>query len=203
MKHLKYILASLTTIISMLAEAQGNITGRVIDEQSQPIPFVNVVLLNRADSAFIMGTVTKDDGTFTIETDRYDRLLKVSSLGYQPEYIQARRGNVGDIQLLPDSQTLGEVVVKGHVPSYRMTTEGIQTNVENTVLSKLGTGEDVLAHVPGITKKDDAFEVFGKGAPLIYINGRLMRDASELDQLKSENIKSVARHYNLALGQSL
>ena len=37
----------------MLAEAQGNITGRVIDEQSQPIPFVNVVLLNRADSAFI------------------------------------------------------------------------------------------------------------------------------------------------------
>ena len=84
-----------------------------------------------------------------------------------------------------------------------MTTEGIQTNVENTVLSKLGTGEDVLAHVPGITKKDDAFEVFGKGAPLIYINGRLMRDASELDQLKSENIKSVARHYNLALGQSL
>lgn len=191
MKHLKYILASLTTIISMLAEAQGNITGRVIDEQSQPIPFVNVVLLNRADSAFIMGTVTKDDGTFTIEIDRYDRLLKVSSLGYQPEYIQARRGNVGDIQLLPDSQTLGEVVVKGHVPSYRMTTEGIQTNVENTVLSKLGTGEDVLAHVPGITKKDGAFEVFGKGAPLIYINGRLMRDASELDQLKSENIKSV------------
>ena len=75
MKHLKYILASLTTIISMLAEAQGNITGRVIDEQSQPIPFVNVVLLNRADSAFIMGTVTKDDGTFTIETDRNDELL--------------------------------------------------------------------------------------------------------------------------------
>ena len=82
MKHLKYILASLTTIISMLAEAQGNITGRVIDEQSQPMQFVNVVLLNCADSAFIMGTVTKDDGTFTIETDHYDRLLKVSSLGY-------------------------------------------------------------------------------------------------------------------------
>ena len=44
----------------MLAEAQGNITGRVIDEQSQPTSFVNVVLLNRADSAFIMGTVTKE-----------------------------------------------------------------------------------------------------------------------------------------------
>ena len=49
----------------------------------------------------------------------------------------------------------------------------------------------MLTHVPGITKKDGYFEVFGKGAPLIYINGRLMRDVSELDQLKSENIKSV------------
>ena len=38
--------------------AQGNITGRVIDEQSQPIPFVNVVLLNRADSAFMRPTAT-------------------------------------------------------------------------------------------------------------------------------------------------
>ena len=66
MKHLKFILASLTTIISMLAEAQGNITGRIIDEQSQPMPFVNVVLINRTDSAFIVGAVTKDDGAFSI-----------------------------------------------------------------------------------------------------------------------------------------
>lgn len=178
-------------ITSRFAIGNSTIRGRVIDEQSQPLPFVNVVLLNSADSAFIQGTVTKGDGTFTIETDRNDRLLKVSSVGYQTQYIQARLGNVGDIRMQPDNQTLGEVVVKGHVPSYRMTTEGIQTNVENTVLTKLGTGEDVLAHVPGITKKDGAFEVFGKGAPLIYINGRLMRDASELDQLKSESIKSV------------
>ena len=191
MEQIRLSLVSFATIVSMLAVAQGNITGRVIDEQSQPMLFVNVVLLNRADSAFIVGAVTKDDGTFTIETDRNDELLKVSSIGYQTQYIQARKGNVGDIQMRPDNQTLGEVVVKGHVPSYRMTTEGIQTNVENTVLSKLGTGEDVLAHVPGITKKDGAFEVFGKGAPLIYINGRLMRDASELDQLKSEEIKSI------------
>ncbi len=92
MKHLKYILASLTTIISMLAEAQGNITGRVIDEQSQPIPFVNVVLLNRADSAFIMGTVTKDDGTFTIETDRTLKAMDV--MKFAPGVVVTANGGI-------------------------------------------------------------------------------------------------------------
>ena len=30
-----------------------------------------------------------------------------------------------------------------------------------------------------------------KGSPIIYVNGRLLRDLSELDQLKSEDIKNV------------
>ena len=53
-----------------------DISGRVIDEQAQPMPFANVVLVSRADSAFIAGAVTKDDGTFSINTDKQDGLLK-------------------------------------------------------------------------------------------------------------------------------
>ncbi|MFR3187598.1 MAG: hypothetical protein ACLTOV_13870 [Phocaeicola sp.] len=34
-------------------------------------------------------------------------------------------------------------------------------------------------------------KVFGAGTPEIYINGRKVRDKSELDQLASDNIKSV------------
>ena len=188
MKHLKYILASLTTIISMLAEAQGNITGRVIDEQPQPIPFANVVLLNRSDSAYIAGAVTKDDGSFSIATDKQDGLLKVSSVGYIIRYLDARQGNIGDIQMQPDTQMLGEVVVKGHVPQFQMGSEGFVTNVTNTPLSQIGTADDVLKHVPGIIAKDGVYEVFGKGSPIIYINGRKMRNKKELEQLKSTDI---------------
>ena len=56
-----------------------NITGRIIDEQSQPMSFANVMLVNRVDSAYVAGAVTKDDGTFSISTDKQDGLLKVSS----------------------------------------------------------------------------------------------------------------------------
>lgn len=186
----KSILVILCLFTVVLAKAQ-TISGRIVDEQAQPMAFANVVLLSRSDSAFVQGVVTKDDGTFSIQTDRQDGLLRISSVGYIIRYIDARQGSVGDVRMEPDTQMLGEVVVKGHTPAYRMTAEGIQTNVEGTVLGKLGTGEDVLAHVPGIVKKQDGFEVFGKGAPLIYINGRLMREASELDQLKAEDIKSI------------
>ena len=177
-------------LVAMASTAQG-ISGRVIDEQSRPMPFANVVLLNRTDSVFIVGAVTKDDGTFTIETENQDGLLKVSSVGYIIRYIDARQGNVGDIQMQPDTQMLGEVVVKGHVPQFQMGNEGLVTNVENTLLSQLGTASDVLKHVPGIIAKDDQYEVFGKGTPIIYINGRRMRNNRELEQLKSTDIKNI------------
>ena len=155
------------------------------------MPFANVVLVNRADSSFIAGAVTKDDGTFSIDTYKKDGLLKVSSVGYMTKYVDARQGNIGDIQMQPDTQTLGEVTVKGQMPTHKMTTEGMLTTVENTLLSKAGTANDVLQQLPGVQKKDDGLEVFGKGTPIIYINGRQMRNKAELEQMSSESIKSV------------
>ena len=84
-------------LVAIASTAQG-ICGRVIDEQAQPMPFANVVLVSRADSAFIAGVVTKDDGTFSISTDKQDGLLKVTSVGYTTKFLDARTGNVGNIQ---------------------------------------------------------------------------------------------------------
>lgn len=182
-------------LVTIASNAQC-ISGRVNDEHSQPMPFANVVLVNRADSSFIAGAVTKDDGTFSIDTYKKDGLLKVSCIGYMTRYIDARTGianplELGDIQMQPDTQMLGEVVVKGQIPTHKMTTEGVLTTVENTLLSKAGTANDVLQQLPGVQKKGDGIEVFGKGTPLIYINGRQLRDKSELDQISSESVKSV------------
>ena len=192
MKQLRFVLVILAAIVSMGAEAQGNITGRVIDEQSQPMPFVNVVLVNRTDSAFIVGAVTKDDGTFSISTDnKQDGLLKVSSVGYILRYIDARQGNVGDIQMQPDTQTLGEVTVKGYRPQYKMTTGGMTVDIQNSLLKDVGTADDVLSMLPRMQGEDGNFTVFAKGTPEIYINNKKVQNARELKQLKSTDIKSV------------
>lgn len=174
--------------------AQGNITGRVIDEQSQPIPFVNVVLLNRADSAFIMGTVTKDDGTFTIETDRNDELLKVSSVGYQTQYIQARQGNVGDIQMQPDNQTLGEVVVKGYRPIIKQEHEKTIFNVKHMPNVEALKVMDVMKFAPGVVvTANGGIYVAGKDAAVFVNDRRLSGDelTTYLNSLKASDIERI------------
>ena len=186
----RLVLFSVMCLVAIASIAQV-ISGRVIDEQSQPMPFTNVVLVNRSDSAFVAGAVTKDDGTFSIATDRNDGLLKVTSVGYIIRYIDARQGNMGDIQMQPDTQMLGEVVVKGSRPLIKMKDDALVTTVEGSYLSKTGTAGDVLGKIPGVISNHGSVEVIGRGTPLIYINGRQMRNQSELDQLSSDQIKDV------------
>lgn len=186
----RIVLVSMMCLVAIASTAQG-ISGRVIDEQAQPMPFANVVLVSRADSAFIAGVVTKDDGTFSISTDKQDGLLKVTSVGYTTKFLDARTGNVGDIQMQLDTQMLGEVVVKGSRPLVKMKDDALVTTVEGSYLSKTGTAGDVLGTIPGVISNHGGVEVLGRGTPLIYINGRQMRNQSELDQLSSDQIKDV------------
>lgn len=93
--------------------------------------------------------------------------------------------------IIVDSVMLREVVVKATKPITRIEGDGIVTTIEGTVLQNLGTAKDVLGFVPGVIYNNGSIEVFGKGAPVIYINGRQMRNSSEINLLKSEKIKEV------------
>ena len=189
MKRIPFFMLSLAVAITTAAAA--TFTGTVVDEQGQPFAFANVVLLNPVDSTFLSGSMTDDAGTFSLTAEQSDVIVKLSYIGYETKCVNATAGNLGTIQLQPGATMLGEVVVKGVRPTYKLTTEGIKTDVDGTLLSKVGTATEVLGNLPGVQRKGTSVEVFGKGTPLIYINGRQMRNESELAQLSSENIQSV------------
>ena len=72
----------------MTASAQTlTLEGKVHDEQGEPLPFVNVVLLSLPDSAYVQGTVTDEQGVFNLSTSKHGDLLKVSSIGYETQYV--------------------------------------------------------------------------------------------------------------------
>lgn len=187
---MRKLILSLNLIFSVLWVDAQNITGTLVDEDSKPISFANVVLLSSKDSSFVQGTITNEQGNFEMADINGDKLLKISCLGYM-SIIETYTHFPVIIRMKENSEQLEEVVVKGNRPAYKLTGEGLQTNVQGTILSKADTAEDVLMYIPGLQKKENGYEVFGKGQPVIYINGKLLRDQSELDQLKSENIKNV------------
>jgi hypothetical protein len=191
MKHYRRFLLLLAMQLGATFAIAQNITGRIIDEQSQPMSFANVMLVNRADSAFVAGAVTKDDGTFSITTDKQDGLLKVSSVGYILMYIDARQGNVGDIQMQPDTKELGEVVVKADKVIKK--SDGM-TIIPQKGLLKLSTdGFDVIygIMIPGLDVDRRRGSVTRLGQEVaVYINGEKASNA-ELRNIKPSSIVRI------------
>ena len=54
----KLLAMSLLWLSAVSASAAPAVVGKVVNGQQQPLPFVNVVVLNPADSTFIQGAVT-------------------------------------------------------------------------------------------------------------------------------------------------
>ena len=187
---MRKVILLLGLVLQVIIVDAQSVSGSLVDEKGNPVSFANVVLLSSKDSSFVQGTISNEQGIFSIDQTSGNNILRISCLGFIP-MTKAYAQFPVTIVMHEDVNLLGEVVVKGNRPSYKLTAEGLQTHVQGTVLSKMGTAEDVLKHIPGLQKKNDAYEVFGKGSPIIYVNGRLLRDLSELDQLKSEDIKNV------------
>ena len=172
-----------------LTHAQ-NLTGKVIDEKNEPLAYANVILQTE-DSVFLAGTTTDLEGKFELVLYEKAKYINFSFVGYTSVVKEIIQNNLGEIQLLPDAQLLGEVVVKGYLPKTQAKGDAMVTTVSGTVLEKAGTAENLLDKIPNVTAQNGAVTVFGRGTPEIYINGRKVRNQQELDQLSSDNIKSV------------
>ena len=177
-----------SAITPMMAQ---DIKGKIVDEKGEPLAFANVVLLNRQDSAFVKGVVSGEDGHFAIDSACNNGIIKVTSVGYKTAWKDCTGENAGVIKMVADSKVLGEVVVKSSLPKTILKNGGMTTTVAGSVLEKAGTMEHLLDRIPNVSAQNGNIKVFGRGEPIIYINGRQMRDRSELDRLSSDNIKSV------------
>jgi len=168
-----------------------HLTGTIIDEQGQPVPYANVYLLHPSDSTIIGGGVSNEAGVFVIPYEQPTVLARISYVGYKTVYRLCSNEQVGTIQMTPETLTINGIEVTGERPKVQLQGNALVMNVEGTVMERMGTAEDVLSRVPTISKKGDVFEILGKGVPLIYLNNRKLTDLQELKNIQSDNIKSV------------
>lgn len=178
-------------IILPVGLSAQTVTGKLIDENSKPLSYANVVLLSLPDSVFVSGTISGEDGSFTLEATSENQIVQISFLGYKTVYKPINPANIGIVQLVSDTQVLGNVVVKANLPVTRIKGDAMVTGVAGTALEKAGTAEQMFDKIPNVTSKNGEINVFGRGTPEIYVNSRKLLDNSELDRLSAENIKSV------------
>ena len=185
----RLMIASVLLLAAVSAQAKGDWKGKVVDEKGEPVAYANVAVLAKADSSVVCGVVTGEDGTFNIVTKETDGIMMVAMLGYKTVYMAPVDGAV--ITLADDTAMLEGATIQAVMPKTKLTAEGLQTNVRGSVLENVGNAKDVLAKTPGLIKGQNGLEVIGKGSPLVYINGRRVTDASELDRLQSNEIQSI------------
>ena len=177
--------------IECVQKSGTKLSGHIVDEKGVPMPFANVSLLSVADSSFITGGVSNENGDFVIPCQMKHIIAKISTIGYKTVIRNAAVGKMGTITLQPETYTIKGVEIKGEIPQYKMVTGGMAVDVQHSVLHDVGTADDLLSMIPMVQKRDGKFEVLAKGEPEIYINNKKVTGANELKMLKSADIKNV------------
>lgn len=82
-------------------------------------------------------------------------------------------------------------MIKGHRKYISRENGKLTLDVQNSNLKNIGKATDVIKYIPGMLYTNGKYEVFGKGEPVIYIDGRKQTNISGLSLLSSTNVKSV------------
>jgi len=176
---------------SFSAVAQFNISGRVMDKQGSGIPFCNVFL--KIKNKIITGTVTDSEGFYSLQKiERNEYLLCFSAIGYKDTCININltTNKEYSCKLTTETYVLENVKVVAKRPI--ITNEGGKTIVKlnKEILNNIEMTTGVLKYVPGVIKTKEGYKIFGKGVPLILVNGKEASE-EEINAIQPQNILKI------------
>ncbi len=124
--------SSLCALALHLVHSQSiRITGKVVDEQNDALPGVNVLVKGTTS-----GTSTDAAGTYTLDASRGGSLV-FSFIGYQSQEVPVGNNSVLNVTLKGDVAILEEVVVTGYGTQSRETLTTSITKLDNKVLENV------------------------------------------------------------------
>src|ERR1700754_3200634 len=108
---MRKLLVALTAVLLFTGQllAQKTITGKVTDEKGEPIPNASVMVKGSGT-----GTVTKQDGTFSISVPANAKHLVISSVDMGTEEVSISSQTNVSVTLKAADKSLQEVVVVGY-----------------------------------------------------------------------------------------
>ena len=178
---------------------EKTITGNVVDENNEALPGVNVLVKGTS-----IGTVTDVDGNYRLTTPDDAETLVFSSVGYQTEEIAIGNQTTINMTLLPDIQSLQEVVVVGYGTTTRedLTTSIAKVDPSNIPAAANPNVSDLLfGRAAGLRVVQQSAQpggnvdlsIRGRGNPLIVIDGVIMPNTGLEPGVNFSEINSVNR----------
>ena len=166
--------------------------GRIVDERGNAAEYATIALLSPIDSTIVGHGVSNENGSFVIPCNFQKVLARITYIGYKTVNRIYNNTEMGIIKLQPKTTIVKGVVVKGDRPQYKMLSGGMEVAVEHTLLSKMANTFEVLSLLPRVSVDGQKISVFGKGAPIIYINNKRVNDNNEIVNITPDNIKSIS-----------
>ncbi|HEY1007686.1 MAG TPA: carboxypeptidase regulatory-like domain-containing protein, partial [Sphingobacteriaceae bacterium] len=202
---MKILLLSAGLILLSVIHALGQLSGRLTDNNHEPVPYASVSVVSAGDSIPVAGAVSDDRGRFTISWQGTGTFrLRLSAIGFVTRYTDpfAPAGtpfvkDFGDLQLAADSRLLGEVTVRGLRPTITVKADRMVVDVEGSALASGGSALEVLEKAPGVwIDQDGNIQLNGKSGVRVMINERITYLSGKelhtlLEGMPAANVKSL------------
>ena len=155
------------TTVNHLQQTDKTITGKVVDDNGEPIIGANIIVENTSH-----GTVTDVNGNFTLNVAK-DANIQITFIGYLSQTINTTGRTNFNITLQEDMQALEEVVVVGWGTQRKESLTGAVStvNVDKTLESRpiVDVGRALQGSTPGLVVTTTSGSL--GGSPNIKIRG--------------------------------
>jgi len=142
-------LVGLLSLLSIAVLAQSRtVSGTVTSDEEGALPGVNILVKGTTQ-----GTVTDIDGNYRITVPGQDAILVFSAVGYSAEEVTVGNQSTIDMLMLPDIQSLSEVVVVGYGTQEKGVVTGAVSSVSMEDLESIpltSVEQSLQGRVPGV-----------------------------------------------------
>lgn len=179
----QFILIICLILKGMEAYAQTEsvtVSGQVREEKNDGvIPYANVVLKSVKDSLFVAGTLTNDEGRFSLTNVKSGTyFIEVNYLGFNTKKTPVLVGrlsqflDVGIITLSENAQILSEVVVSGKADEISAKMDKKTFNLSDNITQSGSSALEAMKNLPGVTVQDGKVQLRGNDKVMVLIDGR-------------------------------
>ncbi|MGH2666780.1 TonB-dependent receptor domain-containing protein [Flavobacterium sp.] len=195
----------LLLFFSILTNAQtkinlkGTISGKIVSEKSEPMPYANITVLD-SDRKVLLAGITEANGVFEMAVPLQKLFIEVSYNGYitlSKEIVlddSNKKSNLGEQKLQLDVNFLNEVVVVGQKSTLSFKRDKKVFSVGKDILAQSNSALDILENIPSVTvDAGGQVSLRGNSNVTVLINGRQsgLTLNNALDQIPAINIEKV------------